>query len=149
MIYLAIVAGVFLLDYFIKKYVDEKYSLKVKHKKLRDLVYIEKYYNDGAALNLLVKRPQLLKALHTVTMLFICMLFYLKLRTGGRDVGKLGMALLIGGGFSNLFDRYTKGHVVDYVGFGFGPMWFRRIVFNISDFFVFIGAALMVIGHGE
>ena len=51
-----------------------------------------------------------------------------------------------GGGLSNLYDRYTKHHVVDYVRFQTGPKWFQRIIFNVSDFFIFIGAVLAVIG---
>ena len=54
--------------------------------------------------------------------------------------------MLAGGGLSNLYDRYTKHHVVDYVRFQTGPKWFRRIIFNVSDFFIFIGAVLAVIG---
>ena len=54
--------------------------------------------------------------------------------------------MLAGGGLSNLYDRYTKHHVVDYVRFQTGPKWFQRIIFNVSDFFIFIGAVLAVIG---
>ena len=58
----------------------------------------------------------------------------------------LGVALLLGGGLNNLYDRYTKGHVVDYFHLNFGPKWLRAIVFNISDFCIFIGALLAVAG---
>ncbi|MBQ8279029.1 MAG: signal peptidase II [Roseburia sp.] len=147
MIYIGIAAGIFALDFFIKKYVDKKYATKVKHPKLWNRVYIEKYYNDGAMLNLLEDWPGLLKILQTALMLAICIWFYFLLRQNGGKLGKLGTAFLVGGGLSNLFDRYTKGHVVDYIGFDFGPKWFRRIIFNVSDFFVFIGGVLAVIGH--
>ena len=56
------------------------------------------------------------------------------------------LALLLGGGLNNLYDRYTKGHVVDYFHLNFGPKWLRAIVFNISDFCIFIGALLAVAG---
>lgn len=150
MLYLGIIAGIFGLDFFIKKYVDKKYARKVKHPKLHNLIYIEKYYNNGAALNLLEEKPGILKMLQTALMLAVCVLFYFSARTNGGKigkVGKVGTAFLIGGGLSNLFDRYTRGHVVDYVGFGFGPKWFRRIIFNVSDFFVFVGGAMTVLGH--
>jgi signal peptidase II len=57
------------------------------------------------------------------------------------------MAILAGGGLSNLFDRYTKGYVVDYLRFPFGPKKLRRIIFNVSDFFVFMGALLTAAGE--
>ena len=59
---------------------------------------------------------------------------------------RLADALLLGGGLNNLYDRYTKGHVVDYFHLNFGPKWLRAIVFNISDFCIFIGALLAVAG---
>lgn len=148
MIYIGIIVGIFALDFFIKQYVDKKYVRKEKHSKLGGLVYIEKYYNDGAALNLLQDRPGMLKILQTILMLIICSWLYFSMRRNGTlSAGKIGMAFLVGGGLSNLFDRYTKGHVVDYVGFCFGPKWFQRIIFNVSDFFVFIGGVLAVVGH--
>ena len=147
MIYLGIITGIFLLDFFIKRHVDEKYDRKVKHPKLGGLAYIEKYYNDGAMLNLLENRPGILKVIQTAFMVAVCVWLYISLRRNGGEVGKVGTAFLVGGGLSNLFDRYTKGHVVDYIGFNFGPEWFRRIVFNVSDFFVFIGGVLAVVGH--
>ena len=150
MIYVGIVVGIFALDFFIKTFVDKKYARKEKHPKLGGLMYIEKYYNDGAALNLLEEWPGLLKILQTLFMVVVCIWFYFSLRRNdgaSTSVGKVGTAFLLGGGLSNLFDRYTKGHVVDYVGFNFGPKWFRRIVFNVSDFFVFVGGVLAVVGH--
>ena len=148
MIYLGIIAGIFVLDFFIKRYVDEKYERKAKHPKLGGFVYIEKYYNNGAMLNFLEKRPGLLKMVQTAFMVLVCVWFYFSVRRNtGAAVGKLGTSFLVGGGLSNLLDRYTKGHVVDYIGFGIGPKWFRRIVFNVSDFFVFIGGVLAVVGH--
>ena len=150
MIYVGLVAGIFALDFFIKRYVDKKYVRKEKHPKLGGLLYIEKYYNNGAMLNMLEHSPGVLKILQSILMVLVCIWFYFSLRReGGADAvaGKVGTAFLVGGGLSNLFDRYTKGHVVDYVKFNFGPKWFRRIVFNVSDFFVFIGGVLAVIGH--
>ena len=58
---------------------------------------------------------------------------------------KLGLALTIGGGMSNWYDRHKKGYVTDYVSFRFGPKAFRRLVFNLSDFCIFIGLALLTV----
>jgi len=150
MLYVGIAVGIFFLDFFIKKYVDEKFKQKERHPKLRNLLYIEKYYNNGAMLGLMEKKPGVLKVLQTAFMVVVCIWFYFSLRRNdgaGTGMGKLGTAFLVGGGLSNLVDRYTQGHVVDYVGFSFGPKWFRRIIFNVSDFFVFIGGVLAVLGH--
>jgi len=147
MIYVGIVVGIFFLDFVIKRYVDKKYARRERHPKMGGLLYVEKYYNKGAMLNLLSKKTGVLKVLQTGMMLVVCIWFYVVLRKNAGELEKLGIAFLLGGGLSNLFDRYTKGHVVDYIGFGFGPKCFRKVIFNISDFFVFIGAVLSVIGH--
>ena len=68
------------------------------------------------------------------------------MRLSGHALEETGVALLLGGGLNNLYDRYTKGHVVDYFHLNFGPKWLRAIVFNISDFCIFIGALLAVAG---
>lgn len=139
-------AGVFLLDFFIKSYMDKNYARKVQHPRLNGKIILEKYYNKGAALNLLAERPKFLTFLHTFILLAVGIASYFSIRCFHRPVAKTGLALLLGGGASNLFDRYTKGHVIDYFRINLGPKWLRRIIFNISDFCIFIGALLAVLG---
>ena len=146
MVYLAITAAIFTLDFFLKKYIDKKYARKVKHPRLGGKICIEKFYNKGATLNLLAKHPKAMTAIHSVIMAFVVVVYYFAMRMTGKKLTKTGLAMLAGGGLSNLYDRYTKHHVVDYVRFQTGPKWFRRIIFNVSDFFIFIGAVLAVIG---
>ena len=136
----------FTLDFFLKKYIDKKYARKVKNPRLGGMICIEKFYNNGATLNLLAKHPKAMTAIHSVIMAFVAVVYYFAMRMTGKKLTKTGLAMLAGGGLSNLYDRYTKHHVVDYVRFQTGPKWFRRIIFNVSDFFIFIGAVLAVIG---
>ena len=145
MIYLLIAAGVFLLDLIIKSYMDKKYARGVQHPRLGGTIILEKYYNSGAAINLLAKRPKLLKVLHTTVLFAVGIVYYFALRHSKHPAFVTGLSLLLGGGMSNLFDRYTKGHVVDYFRINLGPKWLRRIIFNISDFCIFIGALLAAI----
>ena len=147
MLYVGIAIGIFILDFLIKKYVDKKYTGKEKLPKLGKKIYIQKYYNKGAVLNFLEKKPRVLKIFQAVFFVIVSVWFYISLRRGNNGIGRIGLACLLGGAASNLLDRYTKGHVVDYVGFSFGPKWFQRIIFNVSDFFIFLGSVLIVIGY--
>lgn len=142
MIYLLIAAGVFLLDFFIKRHIDKTYDENLPHPRLGGRIIIKKYYNSGAAFNLLSHFPRAIRAIHTCAVAAVGIAYYLTLRTSGRPLAKTGLSLLFGGGMSNLYDRYTKGHVVDYFRLNLGPGRLRRIVFNLSDFFVFFGALL-------
>lgn len=146
MIYLLITAGVFLLDFGIKHYMDKKYARKVQHPRLHGKIILEKYYNNGAALNLLAKKPGIMRLLHTVILVIVGILSYFVMKMTGKPLQKTGLALLLGGGASNLYDRYTRGHVIDYFRINIGPKGLRKIIFNISDFCIFIGALLAVIG---
>ena len=142
MIYLAASAGVFLLDFFIKRYMDRTYHRNVRHPRLGGRIVLEKYYNTGAALNLLSRFPRVMRALHACMVAAIGAVYCLALRSQCHPLTKTGLALLLGGGTNNLYDRCTRGHVVDYFRFNFGPKCLKRIVFNLSDFFIFFGALL-------
>ena len=147
MLYIIVAIGIFLLDFFVKRYVDKTYKLGKQKKGFRNWIVLEKYYNKGAAGNFLETKPGLLKKIQTFLMAVVGIWFYSSMKKQDSFFQKTGIAFLIGGGFSNLFDRYTKGYVVDYMKFSFGPKWFRRLIFNISDFFIFIGAILTVLGQ--
>ena len=60
-----------------------------------------------------------------------------------------GFALLLGGAYSNTYDRLIRKYVVDYVSFPVKNKKIRNIVFNISDFCIMIGALLIVLGSAE
>lgn len=147
MLYLLLAVVIFALDFGIKHYIDKKYKRKEQHSCLKNKVILEKYYNDGAALGFLAKKPGLMRAIHTVMIVIAGTFFYILLHTPGKDLAKTGMALLLGGGTNNLYDRYAKGHVVDYFRINMGPKRLRRIIFNISDFCIFIGVLLAAVGE--
>ena len=58
---------------------------------------------------------------------------------------KLAMSFLLGGALSNVWDRLRQGFVVDYFSFRVPLEKLRRIVFNLSDLFIFAGAGLMIV----
>lgn len=149
MLYLLMIAAVFFADFFIKRFVDKKYARRVTHPKCKNKIIIEKFYNKGAAMNFLAKKPKVMRQIHTVVLVFVGVGYYLLLRVQGKTLCKMGTSLLLGGGLSNLYDRYTKGHVVDYFHINIGPKWIRNIIFNVSDFCIFLGALLAVAGSGE
>ena len=58
----------------------------------------------------------------------------------------LGAGLLLGGRLANLYDRTFRGSVTDYLRFPTLP-WkkIRSLVFNLADFCIFFGAALVLL----
>ncbi len=147
MIYIILAVVIFGADFFIKRYVDKKRQLSEESYILKERIIIRKYYNKGAVLDSLEKWPRLVQILCGGVLLVVSVLFFLLLREKGKRGLKLALAMIIGGGASNLYDRFTKGHVVDYFSFKSRFAKLQRIVFNISDMFIFLGSILMILCH--
>ncbi|MBN2006998.1 MAG: signal peptidase II [Anaerolineae bacterium] len=59
------------------------------------------------------------------------------------NVGFLGGALVVGGGFSNLLDRiHNGGAVVDFINIGVGRL--RTGIFNVADLAIMLGIGLLL-----
>lgn len=145
MTYIMTAAAIFAADSVIKRNVDKKRKLGEEKEIFGGKIVLTKYYNKGAALNLLSEKPDIMTLIHTGFWGFLAGIFASALKRKENPGFLTGLALLLGGGASNLFDRIKKKHVVDY--FSFGVKWekFRNIIFNVSDLFIFLGGILSVV----
>lgn len=57
------------------------------------------------------------------------------------------MTLVSAGAASNLFDRLTKGKVVDYIGWRSEKKFPGRITANLGDIYLACGSALVMAGE--
>ena len=130
-------------EYVIKKHVDETQPLSGQHVLAGGRIILKKYHNAGAAGNILKDSPRLMLCIHAAVLGGVVTELLRLFPQKDAGVAKTGLALLAGGGLSNLYDRLTKGYVTDYVSFGFGPARFRKLVFNLADFCIFAGALLV------
>ena len=143
---LVILAGIFWGDYFLKNYiekhVDEREERKICHGKL----LIRKHHNKGMMLNAGQKKRKLVAVISLVFTVVLTLVFIVSLGHRGNHLLRLGLSLLLGGAFSNTYDRLRRGYVVDYLSFPVKWERFRRIVFNCSDFCIIIGSLLSALG---
>ena len=98
-------------------------------------VYVE---NRGAAFGIM-QNKQWFFVIVTL-LIFACMGYVLY---NYKIEGKLFLAALVlvsGGGIGNLIDRIFRGYVVDFLQFSFFAP-----VCNLADYFITVGAALLVI----
>lgn len=72
--------------------------------------------------------------------------FFLTLGKAGKGLLKWGLTLLLGGAYSNTYDRLARKYVVDYVSFPV-PGRLGKVVFNVGDFCIMIGTLLCVLGY--
>ncbi len=141
MLFISIILFIFCFESMIKQHMDQTLPLNGSRQISGGLVVLKKYYNTGAAGNFLQRHPGGMRGIHAIA-LCLAAAWAAALPKKGQAMAKVGLSFLVGGGGSNLHDRITKGHVVDYFRFGFGPLWFRRLVFNLADLFIFAGMAL-------
>ena len=101
--------------------------------------YVE---NKGAAFGMLDNHRWIFMTVSSVAILAI--LVYMFTIKGKQTLLRTSLALIVGGGIGNMFDRMLLGYVVDFIDVRiFGSLW--RWVFNVADAAVCVGAALLVI----
>lgn len=96
------------------------------------------WYNTGVAFGMFQDQGLLFKILNSIIAFFILILFP---RLAGDDwFMKVALSMQFGGAVGNLIDRFTLGHVTDYVSVGTFP------VFNVADSSVVVGVGVMILG---
>lgn len=146
---IGIIAAVFAGDLWIKNYIERTGEEGATRSLCKGKVLIRKHHNRGAVLNVGQTRQKLIAALSVVMVLAATVFFVLSLGQKGNNTLRIGLALLLGGAFSNTYDRLKRKYVVDY--FSFGVKWkrLRNIIFNVSDFCIMIGAVMAAVGAGK
>lgn len=148
-IFAVLAAGIFLLDLLIKNHIEAHLQVGEEKSVCQGRLLIRRYHNKGAFLDVGEKRQKAVALLSLLLTLFMTVVFLATFSFRGNAVLKAGLALLLGGAYSNTYDRLTRNYVVDYVSFPVKNKRVRRIVFNISDFCIIIGALMMTLGQGR
>lgn len=146
---LGIVVTIFFGDMWIKNQVERKGVEGNTRKVWNGRLLIRKHHNKGIALNVGQRKQPIVALVSAIFTVLMFGLFVVSLGNRGNDLLRIGLALIVGGGFSNTYDRLKRKYVVDYVSFGVKWQPLRRIVFNISDFCIIIGALLTALGAAE
>lgn len=139
MFYLFIVLGIFVGDLILKNYIEKHKTLGKTEEILKGKILVTRYHNQGAFLNLLEKRREILLFSSGAFLGLMAMFLLLLIPQKSKRLLKLGVALMLGGASSNVYDRVKRGYVVDYFSFSF----LKKVVFNISDIFIFLGSMIV------
>lgn len=148
MVWIGIAAAIFLGDSVVKYWAEKHVSDKAVREVAKDKILLRRLHNFGMACNLGETHPLLVKGGTLAMWLGLLAGFAQVVRIPGQVLTKLGGAFVVGGGASNLADRLAKGYVTDYFSLNVRWQKLRRLVFNISDFFILAGAVLTVLGEG-
>lgn len=145
--YALIAVIVFALDLLIKNYIEHTRAEGETGSACGGLIVVHRYHNKGAFLNLGEKKQKLMTIVSLFLTLFLTVVFLTTFTYRGRKTLKTGLALLLGGAYSNTYDRLVRKYVVDYVSFPVKNKKIARVVFNLSDFCIMIGALMMTLGQ--
>ena len=101
-------------------------------------------FNKGAAFSLFAQAPGWQAPLLTVFALAASVVVgYFIVRSPGKNLFCLGLALILGGALGNVIDRLRFGMVVDFLDFhAFGWHW---PAFNVADSAISVGAVLLIL----
>jgi signal peptidase II len=116
---------------------------------LGDTIRLEYAENTGAFLSLGSDwSPAVQTAVFTIgTGLVLCGMIAAAIRFRLAGPARVGLALYVAGGASNLIDRLLRGSVIDFMNVGIGPL--RTGIFNVADVAILLGVAIFVFTHRQ
>ena len=134
-------AGDLFLKWLIEQQDQEKFPRPLE--KTGGRIWLYRNHNAGFPFGFMEKHGELVRTLPLIVISGLGgVFFYLLQNKKGHTVQKAGLAILLGGAASNLYDRYVRRYVVDYFSFQFG--WLKKVVFNLGDLFVFAGSGILM-----
>lgn len=134
--YLWMVFLLFIIDVFTKIIAEKKLKF---HPKIICNGSIHLYYvrNFGIAFNKLSHKKWLILILNFIILIYAITLY--------KDpyISKVGLTLVLAGGFGNTLNRLFRGYVIDFIYFNIKGF----PVFNLADFYILTGIIMILAGE--
>lgn len=142
LVFICITACLTMLDITLKSVIEGYLTRKEERTVRGGKIILRKVYNRGLCMNLLKDEPETVKFLsaYVTVVLTIYQLFTLLRKK--HFCKKIGLSLLTAGAWSNTFDRWIRGYVIDYIGIQTKQKHLAKITFNLAD--LFIGAGTVI-----
>lgn len=146
MIWNLLTAGIYGVDYYAKKKVNTEVSRGSKKEIAGGKLFLRNCHNDGMVFGTLKgKDKDTVKEVSTMVLGGVIWEYIRNMGAAGKEgsrTAKLGLSMALGGGLNNYMERRKTGSVTDYISLNTEDKKLRKLVFNISDLFIFAGAAL-------
>jgi signal peptidase II len=137
-----IILAVLIIDYLSKQYALTLSGVHI----INSYVTFNAMSNYGVAFSIFNEIDKgylwILSSLIIFILIFICVELYQNLTQELLYV--LALSLIIGGGWSNLFDRFDNASVTDFIIIHYNDIYFPA-VFNIADLSISLGAVLIIV----
>ncbi|MBE7720932.1 signal peptidase II [Lacrimispora indolis] len=106
-------------------------------------IMLHKNHNAGFSFGCFKDHQPLVQMIPLAVASFIGGMLACLLQKKGSVWEKLALSVALGGAVSNLYDRFVRHYVVDYFSIQCGRL--KKVVFNLGDMFIFLGAGIMLI----
>lgn len=139
---LAETAGLFAADQIIKTCAEQKLDLN-EERKAGSKIRIRRVHNYGMAFGFLSDQTEPVRWFSLLAAGAVTGIQILELFLGRGFLGKAAAGMLSAGAWSNTFDRFARGYVVDYIGFSVKNEKAGKLTYNLGDFLIAAGVLLL------
>ncbi len=141
--------GFFLISSFVADYASKAWANSHLHRGesvefIPHILRLTLTRNTGAAFGIGRENGAVMTTLAVVIVASICAwMLKREFSQNNKPVAleRCGIAFILGGALGNLFDRFSRGEVTDFIEFGFIDF----PVFNMADALIDLGAGLLII----
>ncbi len=144
--FVSLITGIFMGEKYLKERMERQLPQGENLEVWGGRLLLRRHHNRGAMLGLGKGRGAVVTTLSLLLTGLAALVFVLSLSVHGSNLLRAGLSLLLGGAFSNTYDRLKQQYVMDYVSFNVKWTPLRRLVFNVSDFCILLGVMLSVLG---
>lgn len=145
LVLICITACLMLLDIALKSIIEGYLSKDEERTACKGKLILRKVYNRGFCMNLMEEKPEVVKYVSTYATVILTIYQLLTLMRKKHRVKKIGLSLITAGAWSNTFDRWLRGYVIDYVGFETKWKKITEMTFNLADFCIAAGGILLLL----
>ena len=132
-----------LADIALKSTIEGYMTRKEERTACKGKVILRKDYNKGFSFNLLEEDREVVKYGSAIATVILTIWQLITLLRKKHYLKKWGLSLMAAGAWSNTFDRWFRGYVIDYVGFQTKWKKVTALTFNIADFLIAAGGILV------
>lgn len=132
-------------DILLKQTIEEKMKPGERRELPGGKIILRKVHNRGFIFSSLEEHTALVKGGSLFAGLVVVLSDVWIWLRGGRFLEKLGMTLFSAGAASNVFDRFVRGYVVDYIAVDTKNKRLAGITANLGDIYLALGMILTAI----
>ena len=140
--YIRTLCSVFCFDFVTKRWAENKLPYNVSKEVIKNKLYWKRIKNDGMAYNTLEQKPKVVCTIASALSLY-CFYIMHQAAKQGHSKKAYALAILLGGAFGNLYDRFKNGGVTDFIYIKAK----KAPIFNIADVAIAFGGICYFISN--